>query len=193
MKLAAFDVATRTGWAVCEPSFGIPKMVTGHWDLPKKLTFFEQSQELALKIRKFLKYHEVTSAAVEIPFFMPPRYKMVPSKDMAGGEVPKAQGDIRTQLRLWALHGAFGAAFMLAGVSCFPVGVKAWRAAILGNGNMKSAEAKAKAKKVLDQMNIHYENEDQAEAGCILLWLNGNYKHLEIEDNLRRGTPRSAA
>lgn len=188
MKLAAFDVASRTGWAVCEASFGVPKMILGDWKLPKKITSFEQSQALALKIRTFLKYHDIAIATVEIPFFAPPRYKMVPAKDMAGGQVPKAQGNILTQLRLWALHGAVGSTFALAGIPCYPVGVKEWRKAILGNGNMKSAEAKAAAVRVMHQMGIHCENDDHAEAGCMCLWINGNYRHLQIEDQIKRGT-----
>lgn len=78
-------------------------------------------------------------------------------------------GDIATRL-------AFGADFLLKGC-CSLEGIRmdevhngTWKRDILGTGNLKSEDAKARSKMVAKAFGMEPKNSDEADAFCIWLW-----------------------
>lgn len=183
--LLALDPSTRTGWAICEPFASRPVIRCGTWRLPDGSNI-ERAAAVARMLITLLKEEKITRAAVEIPMSAPPAARKVQKATALGFETEiVAQGNIKTQNLLWCIHGAIGAVLGAYRIPTHPVGMKEWRAHTLGNGNIPGAESKKRCKALLESLGAYVANQDEAEAGGILLWLNGHERRFRQEDELR--------
>lgn len=183
--LLALDPSTRTGWAICEPFTDRPVMRCGSLHIPSG-TNLERAAALGSQLIRLVKEEKITRAAVEIPMSAPPAPRKVQKVTALGFETEMAvQGNISTQNLLWCLHGSIGAILGAFRIPTHIVGMKEWRKHTLGNGNIPGAESKRRCKSLLESMGVYVANQDEAEAGGILLWLNGHERCFREEDALR--------
>jgi Holliday junction resolvasome RuvABC endonuclease subunit len=183
--IVAIDGATRSGVAVAEPSSGIPKMELFTWQAPEKRPIQEKIEYLVEHLIRLIGNIQVLYAAVEIPQSgIGSRRTYVETPD--GIQINyKLGGNAGTQAQLWAMHGAYVGVLHSHDIQYRGVGVREWRKAILGNGNMKKDEAKKASRDMCFRLGIDAKNNDTAEAAMILLYANGNYRRWLVEDGFK--------
>jgi len=183
--LLSLDPSTRTGYALCEPFTGRPVIRCGSWHAPKGEDTY-RSRFLGRELIRLLKEEQITRAAIEIPMAVPPAPRKVQKVTALGFEtVMETQGSVQTQNLLNGIHHVLCFTLAMYRIPFHRVGVKEWRKHTLGNGNIPGAESKKRCKSLLESMGVYVANQDEAEAGGILLWLNGHERRFREEDALR--------
>jgi Holliday junction resolvasome RuvABC endonuclease subunit len=183
--IIAIDGATRSGVAVAEPSSGIPKMELFTWQAPEKRPIQEKIEYLVDFLECLIAKDKVLYAAIEIPQSgIGSKRTFVETPDGIKANYALG-GNAGTQAQLWAMHGCFVGVLHSRQIPYRGIGVKEWRKAILGNGNIKKDDAKKASVEMCFRLGFNPKNKDQAEAAMILLYANGNYRHWLLEDQLR--------
>jgi hypothetical protein len=184
--IVAIDGATRSGVAVAEPSKGgIPKMELLTWQAPEAHPIQEKIEYLVECLDLLIAKHEILYAGIEIPQSgIGSKRTFIETPDGIQTNY-KLGGNAGTQAQLWAMHGCFVGVLHSHKIPYRGIGVKEWRAAILGNGNMKSPDAKKASKDMCLRFGVDAKNGDQAEAAMILLYANGNYRRWLVEDGFK--------
>lgn len=188
MELAAFDPATRTGWAVGPAFHGNtrPNFEVGSWQLPEKSPVHECCEHLAAHAVLFFGRHKVEFVAIEVPQSGLHEKEQVIDGPMGPEKIKKPVGNIKTQNRLWAYHGALVAVVSSLRIPYRVVSVGEWRKSVFGKWHISSEEAKDGCKQLLYNCRIHCANADAAEAGGIFFYLNGHYRRWLQEDDILR-------
>lgn len=190
MALLFLDPSKKTGWALCEPFSSRPRMRVGTWKLPPG-TNAERAAALATSLIRLLKEQgDVERVGVEIPMSAPPRMVEQVRENPLGFQEKHmvVQGNITTQNLLWCLHGSIAGVVAGFRIPLHPVGMGEWRKHTLGNGRIGGQESKRLCKSLLASMGIHVANQDEAEAGGGMFWLNGHRDRFirEAEISARR-------
>jgi len=186
MVMLCLDISTNCGWAYGVPWSGVPRMVVGTWKLPKGATHQQRSHAIARELAGFLRGQPVDIAGIEIPQKgMAPR--IVKTVGEMGDEFSTIKGGtLDSQNLLWSLNGAAQAVFAINSIPVRDIGVKEWRKDIFGNGNIKGDESKRRSKAELIRYGIDVSNQDEAEAGMMLVWLNNRRRRVMLEVGAQR-------
>lgn len=186
MFLLALDPSTKTGWAYGEEWRGIPKMEVGTFVLGEG-THVERFNALGRALRLFMSRHRVDLVGTEIPQ-MGVRVDTTMEPDGVGGMAAnvKVMGSVQTQTLLWGLRAAIEQVSVWTDVPVVDFGVRTWRKAIFGNGNIAGVEAKRRSKVELKRYGVAVKNQDEAEAGMLLVHMNNHLPRIRLELKLRK-------
>jgi hypothetical protein len=166
--ILAFDQSlTRTGWALMAGTqFDPGTTITGSFHSDDIGDFIERVAEL-------IEDTDPTVVIWEAPLMVIFQYG---KKQLVGPDMFTPNAD---QLKLHHLHGALLA--LTRGRMRLYVPPKTWRKAILGDGRLDKARAKAAAKQHCQRIHLPQPNHDQAEAVCLGLYAQASpevkYRH----------------
>lgn len=187
MKVLALDLSTRAGWACAEPwGAGLPIMEVGSFRVPEG-THQERFESLYRQIDEFCVRQHVDLAIVETPQIGVHVRKELVSDGMGGQFLDaRAQGSVTTQTLLWGFRATLAALTVVRGIPVHDVGVREWRKSIFGNGNIPGQEAKKRSKETLQKFGVDVRNQDEAEAGMILVWAMNRLPRILAELQLKK-------
>lgn len=180
-------MSTHAGWAYGAPwGGGLPQMICGTWQLPAG-TNQERARALARLLGGFLSAHPVELAGIEIPQSGVLVRKVTVRDAFGDREESRVMGSGKTQNLLWSLNAACQGVLVSHGIPVRDIGVGEWRKAIFGNGSIKGDESKRQSKAQLQAWGVGVANQDEAEAGMMLVFVNNHLRRILAEVAIQRG------
>lgn len=146
-------------------------------------TFVERGMMLVDQLQAFVLAHpQITAAGIEVPLSGTGNRTEV-TVDGMGNKSFKVRpaGGNDARILLWSLNAAANTVFRLHRIPVRQIGVKEWRKDIFGNGNIAGDESKRRAKAELLSWGVDVKNQDEAEAGMMLAWMNRRLDYLRLE------------
>lgn len=183
MALLALDLSTRAGWACGNPWRGLPRMEVGSFHVPKEGTVVERNLAFKKEFHRFLRERpDIDIAGVEIPLKGTGKRTVVETDGMGNKSFHvRSAGGEEARILLWTLNVTANNALDDFGIRARQIGVKEWRKDMFGNGNIAGIDSKRKAKAMLIEWGVDVKNQDEAEAGMMLAWMNRRITHLRLE------------
>lgn len=182
MELLSLDPATSCGWGLSPPFREVERIRVGSWQLPPGAAIQVKVATLTQRLIKLCQTEKIGYAAIEIPLESRGKREIVKQTPLGFEKVTVAGGSRGSTNQLWAIHGACIAVLSAFGIPFRAVGVKEWRADVLGNGNMSGDDSKRLCREKLEARNVMVPNVDAAEAGGVLFWLQRHYRRFIAED-----------
>lgn len=175
MIVMAFDVATKTGWAVYDTKKPPSSIVSGCVVFEGKSPF-EKVFNVRRLIPKIIREHKPEFCVMEacLPFI--PRFRKK-TETIFGEETEEETLNAGTALMLSRLAGAVQICISGLNIPCTEVAPRTWQSII---PRIYSGEPKARVKQFAESLKIVAPNADARDAAIIALWAAGHCQRLKM-------------